>query len=222
MDIDNFGSQTGALLIQEGLISDVADIYYLQRDELLKLEGFQEKKVENLLAGIEASKQQSADRLLTGLGVRFVGGVVASLLLDNLGGIDQLALASQEELELIEGIGPETASNTVAWFAQDDNQDLIRKLRNAGLNFALDTDSATNTRLEGLTFVITGTLPSMSRQEAKALIEASAGKVTGSVSRRTDYLLAGDSAGSKLNKAEQLGIPIIDETGLKNMVEIKS
>ena len=218
MDIDNFGSKTGALLIQEGLLKDISDIYFLNRDDLLELEGFQEKKVDNLLAGIEASKEQTADRVLTGLGIRFVGGVVANLLLENQGSIDNLSQASQEELEAIEGIGPETASNAVAWFSQDDNQELIRKFRIAGLNFALEQSNSTDLSLEGLTFVITGTLPTMSRQEAKAFVEANGGKVTGSVSGRTDYLVAGESAGSKLNKAQKLGISIIDEDNLRNMV----
>lgn len=218
MDIDNFGSQTGVLLIKEGLISDIADIYFLKRDDLLQLEGFKEKKADNLLAGIEASKDQPADRVLTGLGIRFVGGVVASLYLESLGSIDQLAEASQEDLEAIEGIGPETASYTVAWFKQEENQELLHKLRRAGLNFVLEIDETAETSLEGLSFVITGTLPTMSRQEAKALIEANGGKVTGFVSGRTDYLLAGESAGSKLNKAQELGISIIDEANLRNMV----
>lgn len=222
MDIDNFGSKTGAHLIQEGLISDVSDIYFLQREDLLNLEGFQEKKVDNLLAGIEASKEQDATRVLTGLGIRFVGSVVANLFLENLGSIDILAQASQAELEAIEGIGPETASNTVAWFSQSNNQDLLQKFREAGLNFALESPIIIDNSLEGLTFVITGALPTMSRQEAKSLVEANGGKVTGSVSGRTSYLLAGESAGSKLSKAQNLGIPIIDEDGLMKMISSNS
>jgi DNA ligase (NAD+) len=221
MDIDNFGSQTGALLIEQKLIHDIADIYTLNRDDLLALEGFKDKKVDNLLAGIEASKQQPAERVLTALGIRYVGSVVAGLLLDALGSIDALAAASQEELEAIEGIGPGTAVHILTWFANEKNRRVLEKLRAAGLQFAIEkaeVDAASQT-LDGLTFVITGTLPSMSRDEAKALIEAHGGKVTGSVSKNTDYLLAGEKAGSKLTKAEALNVPILDEPGLKQMIK---
>ncbi len=220
MDIENFGSQTGSLLIEQSLIHDVAGIYTLNRDDLLALEGFKDKKVDNLLAGIEASKQQPAERVLTALGVRYVGSVVAGLLLDALGSIDALAAASQEELETIEGIGPGTAVHILTWFANEKNRRVLEKLRAAGLQFAVEkaeVDAASQT-LEGLTFVITGTLPTMSRDEAKAFIEAHGGKVTGSVSKNTDYLLAGEKAGSKLAKAEKLSVHVIDESILKTMV----
>ncbi len=221
MDIDNFGAKTGVLLVEQGLIHDVADIYSLEREALLALEGFQEKKVDNLLAGIAASKAQPPARVLTALGIRFVGSVVAGLLLDALGSIDALAAATQEELEQIEGIGPETAVSVVTWFANEKNRAILQKLRAAGLQFAKaqpapgDKQPAT---LAGLTFVITGTLPTLSRDEAKALIEQHGGKVTGSVSKNTDYLLAGEKAGSKLAKAQQLGIPILSEDELKSVI----
>jgi DNA ligase (NAD+) len=167
-----------------------------------------------------ASQLQPAERVLTALGIRYVGSVVAGLLLDALGSIDAIAAASQEELEMIEGIGPGTAVNVITWFANEKNRRVLEKLRVAGLQFAIEkaaVDAASQT-LEGLTFVITGTLPSMSRDEAKALIEAHGGKVTGSVSKKTDYLLAGEKAGSKLTKAEALGISILDEAALMNLV----
>ena len=221
MDIDNFGAQTGALLIERGLVSDVADIYTLNRDELLALEGFKDKKVDNLLAGVTASKAQSPERLLTALGVRFVGSVAASLLVNELGGIDEIGASSQEQLEEIEGIGPGTAVAVTEWFAAERNQKLLEKLRIAGLQFTAEKpqiDDATPQPLAGFTFVITGTLPSMSRVEAKTLIEAHGGKVTGSVSKKTSYLLAGEKAGSKLTKAEKLGVPVLDEASLQKMV----
>jgi len=214
MDIDSFGSQTGALLIEKGLIHDIADIYYLNRDELLALEGFQEKKVDNLLAGIEQSKNQPANRLLTGLGIRFVGSVVAGLLLDALGSIEALGRAGQERLEEIEGIGPETAANVGAWFAEEYNIALLEKLKAAGLQFEMAAGEGASDRLDGLTFVITGTLPGMTRDEARALIEANGGRVTGSVSSRTSYVLAGEAAGSKLDKAQSLGVAVVDLDGL--------
>ncbi|PID86212.1 MAG: DNA ligase (NAD(+)) LigA [Chloroflexi bacterium] len=223
MDIDNFGSQTGVLLIEQGLIHDVADIYTLNRDELLELEGFQDKKVDNLLMGVAASKAQPPDRLLTALGVRFVGRVAASLLIDELGGLDALAAASQEQLQEIEGIGPGTAVAVTEWFAAERNQNLLEKLRDAGLQFTAEKrerSGGLSQPLAGLTFVITGTLPSMSRSEAKALIEANGGKVTSSVSKKTHYLLVGEKAGSKLAKAEKLGVAVLDEAGFKGMVDV--
>ena len=221
MDIDGFGSKTGALLVEIGMVHDIADIYYLNRDELLALEGFQEKKVDNLLNGLETSKQQAPDRLLTALGIRFVGNVAASLLLDTFGSIDNLANATEEDLLAIEGIGPGTGVSLTTYFPNEHNQQLLTKFHNAGLKFQADQPepgSATATTLAGLTFVITGTLPTLSRDEAKALIEAHGGKVTGSVSKNTSYLLAGEKAGSKLKKAESLDIPILDETTLQTML----
>lgn len=219
MDIESFGSQTGELLIDEGLIGDVGDIYYLEREDLLALEGFQEKKVDNLLAGIEASKEQPAERVLTALGIRFVGSVVARLLLEALGSIDTLAQASQEDLQNVEGIGPQTAASVVAWFGDERHRKLLAKLRSAGLTFEAQRDDRGPRPFEGLTFVVTGTLPSFTRDEVKAFIEDRGGRATGSVSSKTDYLVAGESAGSKLQKARELGVPVIDETQLRDMAD---
>lgn len=220
MDIDGFGTQTAALLAELGMIEDVAGIYGLRRDDLLALEGFKDKKVDNLLAGIEASKAQSPERLLTALGIRFVGSVVAGTLVQALGSIDAIAAASQQELEAIEGIGPQTAQAVVSWFDDERNQAMLDKLRAAGLNFQAEPAVATAASdvLDGLTFVITGTLPSLSRDEAGDLIRTHGGKVTGSVSKKTDYLLTGEAAGSKLAKAGELGVPIIDEAELRRML----
>lgn len=220
MDITSFGTQTAALLFEKGLIHDVADIYTLRREDLLELGGYKEKKVDNLLAGIEASKQQPPERLLTALGIRFVGSIVASLLIDALGGIDAVAAATADELQQIEGIGPQTALSLVAWFGNSRNRELVDKLRVAGLKFVSEREpliADSNQLLAGLTFVITGTLPTLSRDEATNFIERHGGKVTGSVSKKTDYLLAGEAAGSKLTKAQQLGIEIIDEAALLAM-----
>ncbi|MEZ4590978.1 MAG: NAD-dependent DNA ligase LigA [Chloroflexota bacterium] len=220
MDIDGFGGKTGALLAEVGMVKDLADIYYLDRDELLALEGFKDKKVDNLLNGLEASKNQSPVRFLTALGIRFVGNVVAGLLISEFGSIDDLAAADQERLEEVEGIGPGTAVSVTTWFADERHRALLEKFRAAGLQFAAEkpAEGAGSSKLEGLTFVITGTLPSLSRDEAKALIEANGGKVTGSVSKNTNYLLAGEKAGSKLSKAESLGVPVIDEARLNELL----
>lgn len=222
MDIDGFGGKTAVLLTEIGMLHDIADIYYLNRDELLALEGFKDKKVDNLLNGVEASKAQPPERVLTALGIRFVGSVVASLLVNELGGIDELGAATAEQLQEIEGIGERTAVGITTWFADDRNRAILEKLRAAGLNFAAaepDAGAETADSFAGLTFVITGTLPTMSRNDAKAFIEAHGGKVTGSVSKKTDYLLAGEKAGSKLRKAESLGIPVLDETAVQALAK---
>jgi DNA ligase (NAD+) len=220
MDIDGFGSKTGALLAEVGLVKDLADIYYLNREELLALEGFKDKKVDNLLDGLETSKNQSPVRFLTALGIRFVGSVVAGLLIGEFGSIDALAAADQARLEEVEGIGPGTAVSVTTWFADERHRALLEKFRAAGLPFAAEKPAvgAGSRQLDGLTFVITGTLPTLSRDEAKALIETHGGKVTGSVSKNTHFLLAGEKAGSKLSKAESLGVAIIDEARLNEMI----
>ncbi|HQF70985.1 MAG TPA: NAD-dependent DNA ligase LigA [Promineifilum sp.] len=220
MDIDGFGAQTAALLCERGLIHDVADIYHLRREDLLELEGFGDKKVDRLLAGVEASKERPVDRLLTALGIRFVGGVVAELLINSLGSLDALATAGADVLDDITGVGPRTAVSVAAWFANEGNRELIAKLRAAGLRMATDraaTPQASQT-LAGQSFVLTGTLPGLTREEATALIEAHGGKVSGSVSKKTSYVVAGEAAGSKLDRAHALGVPVLDAAGLRALV----
>jgi DNA ligase (NAD+) len=218
MDIEGFGIKIGEQLVQAGLIKDIADIYFLERDQLLQLEGFADKKVDNLLSAIAASKAQPFERFLTGLGIRYVGSVVAGLLARAFPTIEALQNASQEQLETVEGIGPRIAESVVAWFSRLPNQKLIDKFRQAGVNLAAAVQPAAAPQtLAGLTFVITGALPGWTREEAGAFIEQHGGKVTGSVSSKTDYLVAGEKAGSKLSKAQSLGIPILDEDGLKKL-----
>ncbi|MEM7798402.1 MAG: NAD-dependent DNA ligase LigA, partial [Chloroflexota bacterium] len=227
MDIDGFGSQTAGLLAEISMIKDIADIYYLEREKLLELEGFKDKKVDNLLNGVEASKGQSAVRFLTALGIRFVGSVAAGLLLDEFLSLDRIGSATQEEIEAIHGIGSGTAEAVVKWFEDERNKALLEKFRAAGLPFAIEKamvaagEEPADLPFTGLTFVITGTLPSLSRDEAKALIEANGGKVTGSVSKKTSYLLAGEKAGSKLTKAEKLEVAVIDEAELMERLKDK-
>ncbi|MFK7802972.1 MAG: NAD-dependent DNA ligase LigA [Anaerolineae bacterium] len=224
MDIDGFGAQTAELLAKIGMLKDMADIYFLDRDALLELEGFKDKKVDNLLNGVAKSKQQPATRFLTALGIRFVGEVVAGILLDEFRSIDSLAGADQEAIEAVHGIGSGTAESLTRWFADERNQALLEKFRQAGVQFSIGEKPAAAEgdqplALDGFVFVITGTLPSMSRPDAKKLIEANGGKVTGSVSKNTSYLLAGEKAGSKLTKAEGLGVEILSEEKLLEMLE---
>jgi DNA ligase (NAD+) len=220
MDIEGFGVRVGEILAEAGMIKDIADIYFLNREQLLELEGFGPKRVDNLLGAIEASKQCPFDRFLTGLGIRYVGNVAAKVLADTFLSVDRLSQASREELEGAEGIGPRIAESIAKWFNRPANQLLIEKFRQAGVTLEaahLARVQDGSTPLAGLTFVITGTLPTWSRDEAGAFIEQHGGKVTGSVSKKTDYLVVGENAGSKLDKAQALGVAILDEAGLKRL-----
>jgi DNA ligase (NAD+) len=220
MDIESLGIRQAELFVDLGLVHDVADLYYLQEDQLLPLEGFAEKKVANLLAAIEASKGRGPARLLAALGIQGIGVAVAQVLVDHFGSLEALAAASPHDLEQIPGIGPKLAESLVDWFAREPNRRILRKLQEAGVRMeAQPVKSEGPQRLEGLTFVITGTLPTLSREQAKALIEEHGGRVTGSVSSKTDYLLAGEKAGSKLANAESLEVQVLDEAALREMVK---
>jgi DNA ligase (NAD+) len=216
MDIDGFGIRQAEMFVEEGLIHDLADIYALTADKLAGHEGYADKRIANLLAAIETSKTRRADRLLTALGIRGVGGVVSQLLIEHFGSLDALAAATPQDLRQVPGIGPKLAQTVADWFSHEPNRRLLDKLKAAGVRTELERAQPAGAQpLAGLTFVITGTLPTMSREQATAFITARGGKVTGSVSANTDYLLAGEKAGSKLDKAQKLGIKIVDEAGLR-------
>lgn len=221
MDIEGFGIKIGEQLAKEGLIGDIADIYFLTREQLLGLEGFAAKRVDNLLAAIEASKNRPYERFLTGLGIRYLGSTMAGLVAEAFPSIDLLSKASQADLEAVEGVGPRIAESVVAWFSRPANQALIEKFRRAGVRMEAERRAAEESGaqvLSGMTFVITGTLAGWTRDEAKSFIEQHGGKVTGSVSKKTDYLVLGENPGSKLDKAQALGVPTVDEEGLKRLV----
>lgn len=223
MDIVGLGIRIVEQLISSGLVRDVADLYTLRREDLLDLEGFAEKKADNLLASIDASRSQSLARLITALGIRGVGEVAASDLASHYVDLDELSRANFDELQTIEGFGPNIAQAIVDWFQRPANQKVLSKLHKAGVwpRVELQRFQSTGPQpLEGLVFVITGTLPEMSRQQAKEYIQSKGGKVTGSVSNKTNYLLAGDSPGSKMEKAQELGIPILDEAALYRLAEV--
>ncbi len=220
MDIEGFGLKIGEQLAEEGLIQDIADIYFLTREQLLNLEGFAAKKADNLLAAIEASKQRPFERFLTALGIRYMGSVVARLIAEAFPSIDALQQATLPELTSVEGIGPRIAESIAAWFSRPANQALIEKFRRAGVTLNVkrsNVQQLTSQTLTGQTFVITGTLPTFSREEAKAFIEQHGGKVIDSVSKKTNYLVVGEKAGSKLTKAQALGIPTLSEEELKKL-----
>ena len=223
MDIVGLGIRIVEQLAGEGLISDVADLYSLQRESLMTLEGFAERKVDNLLAAIDASRRQPLSRLVTALGIRGVGEVMSADLARHYPDLDALSQASSEELQAIEGVGPNIAQAIVDWFARPANRSLVAKLRERQVwPVSEPTRGPVNVDLplNGQTFVITGTLPGLSRDEAKSLIESSGGKVTDSVSKKTSYLVLGENPGSKLDKARALNIPILDEAGLRALLSL--
>jgi DNA ligase (NAD+) len=207
-------------LCESGLVHNIADIYELDGKKLAAIPRTGEKTISNLLRNIEASKTRGLARLLTGLGIRFVGTQTAQILADDFGTIDAIAQASIDELKQSEGIGPEVASSVHLFFQQHANREMIERLRKAGVEISAPKRAkAANGKLAGKTLVLTGTLPNMTRDEATELILAAGGKVTGSVSKKTDYVVAGSEAGSKLTKAEQLGITIIDEDRLRDLLK---
>lgn len=222
MDIEGMGPAVAGQLLEAGLIGDAADIYGLhhKKAELLALERKADKSVENLLAAIENSKKQPLARLLYALGIRFVGERTARLLAEHFLSLDALMSAGREELEAVPEVGPKITESIVEFFAQDETKQFVEKLRNSGVSLIQERKQPGNTLLNGKTFVLTGTLPTYSREEAARLIEEAGGKVAGSVSKKTDYVVAGEKAGSKLEKARALGIPVIDEQALRDMINL--
>jgi len=220
MDIVGLGINTVEQLVEAGLIKDIADLYTLEKSDLLKLEGFGEKKADNLLAAIQESKSQPLYRLITGLGIRGVGEVAAQDLADRYKDLDELRKASKAEIESLEGFGPNIAESIIEWFENEENQHILQKLKEIGLWPVAETEEEAGPQpLEGLTFVVTGTLPTLTRPEVKDLIETHGGKVTGSVSGNTSYLVLGEEPGSKYDQAQKRGVPLISEEDLKTLLE---
>lgn len=220
MDIEGLGYQMADALGESGLVKDIADVYSLTLEDLLKLPRMGEKSATKLLRNIEASKAQPFFRTLVALNIRFVGWQNAQILASAFPDIDVLLGASLEALQTTEQIGPKIAQSIRRFFDQPQNKKVIEKLRAAGVNLkGTAMPAKTDGKLAGKTFVLTGTLPNLSREDASALIAQNGGKVAGSVSKKTDYVLAGDSPGSKLQKAAQLGVKIIDESGLRKLIE---
>lgn len=219
MDIVGLGINTVEQLVNKDLIKNIADLYTLKKSDLLDLEGFGDKKADNLINAIQGSKTQPLYRLITGLGIRGVGQVAAQDLAKHYKNLDELSKASKEELESIEGFGPNIAESIVEWFKNKENQEILRKLKDNGIWPQAEQKEEGPQPLEGLTFVVTGTLPNLTRTEVKDLIEAKGGKVTSSVSGNTDYLVLGEDPGSKYDQAQKRGIPTISEEELKKLIE---
>ncbi len=219
MDIEGFGIKIAEQVVAAGLVKDVADVFSLTSEQLLGLEGFAEKKAENILSAIHVARTRPLQRLIAALGIRGVGEVSAGDLAAHFGSLDALQKADIETLEQIEGVGPNTAAAIVDWFSRPGNKRLLEKLRKAKVWPKAEVKKAAAGPFLGQTFVITGTLPTLSRDQAKAFIEERGGKVTDSVSKKTDYLVVGEAAGSKLAKAQTLGVKILDEAGLQAIAE---
>ena len=217
MAIDGLGEAVAVQLMERGFVHTVADLYSLTKEQLLQLDKFKDKSAQNLLDAIEASKQNNLDKLVFGLGIRNIGDKAAAQLAEHFGAMQALAAASGEEIAAIDGIGAVMAQSVTEFFARGGTADLLARLQAAGVNMEWHGEKK-GTALAGMTLVVTGTLPHLSRQEAEALIVQNGGKASGSVSKKTAYVVAGEAAGSKLTKAQTLGIPILDEAGLYRLI----
>jgi len=218
MNIEGLGDAVVQQLLDRRMVESVADLYKLTREDLLTLERFAEKSASALLSEIAESKHSGLARVLMGLGIRFVGERTAQLLAEEFGSIDALMAASAEELERVEEVGPRISQAILEFFAQPANRALVQSLKDADVDMTAEKRQRT-AQLAGLTFVLTGTLPTLTRDEAKAMIEAAGGKTAGSVSKKTSYVVAGEEAGSKLDKAQELKIPVLDEAGLLGLLK---
>ena len=220
MNVDGLGEALVEQLVDKGLIKNLAGLYQLTTEQVESLERMGKKSTENLLRNIDASRSLPVARLIFGLGIRHVGESTAQALAATFGGIEELGAASLEELQEVDDVGPRVAQAVVDFFQEPKNQELLSDLRSAGLTFAGEksTKPAGDLPLDGKTFVLTGTLPELTRDEAARMIETSGGKVVGSVSKKTTYVVAGEKAGSKLAKAQSLGITVLDEAQLRDLV----
>jgi DNA ligase (NAD+) len=216
MNIDGMGDALVTQLTERGLVKNVADIYKLTKDDLLSLERMGDKSAQNILDEIEASKKLSLERVIYGLGIRFVGARTAQFLAEHFGSMEALEQAGVEELQNVNEVGPRIAESIVEFFSIPANRKLVERLGEAGLAFK-GKKKERGTKLAGKTFVLTGTLARHTRDEAKKMIEDAGGRVSGSVSKNTDYVVAGADAGSKLDKAKQLGIEVIGEDEMERL-----
>jgi DNA ligase (NAD+) len=212
-DIDGLGEQWCRILIEQGLVSDLSGLYYLQKSDLLRLDRMGDKLATRIMANIESSKTKSLSRLIFAIGITHVGSEVSDLLAREYHSVDAIAIATDEELAKIPGIGPKIAASITSYFQVGTNQAVIKKLRAAGVDFKQEPKPANRMSqpLSGKTFVVTGTLSRFSRSESEFRIRELGGKVTSSVTKNTDYVVVGVSPGSKLEAAERLGTGILDE-----------
>lgn len=218
MNIDGMGEALVDQLVGKGLVKNVADLYALKLDDLFGLERMGKKSAEKVLSNIDASRRAPLPRILNGLGIPFVGERTAQFLAEAFGDLDKIAVADEEELQKAKEVGPKVSRSIHQFFHEAHNQELVERLGKAGFSFTHAVKKRAGGPLAGMTFVLTGTLPTLTRDEAKQRIEAAGGKVAGSVSKKTSYLVAGEEAGSKLDKAREMGVAMIDEAGLLAMI----
>jgi DNA ligase (NAD+) len=222
MDIEGLGEERVTQFVEAGLLSDAADVYDLTVDRLVPLERIGERSAQLLVDAIEQSRTRPLAKLIVGLGIRHVGPSAAQALARELGSLEAIEAAGAEELAAVDGVGGVIALSVVEFFANERNRDFVHRLVAAGVNVHGPPKAEVRTdgpSLDGMTFVLTGTLPSMTREEAQAELEARGGKVTSSVSKKTSYVVVGASPGSKFAKAEQLGVTILDEDALRHLLE---
>ncbi|HEX9199292.1 MAG TPA: helix-hairpin-helix domain-containing protein [Acidobacteriaceae bacterium] len=215
---DDVETESAEAPTQKALVHSVADIYTLTKDQLLTLERVGEKSAESLLAQIENSKKAPLNRVLLGLGIRHVGERTAQALAEHFGKIEDIIDADIPTLTAINDIGPKVAVTIHDFFLNERNRALVDRLKDLGLTMLAEKKVRTST-LEGLTFVLTGTLPNLTREAAKEMIESAGGRVSGTVSKKTNYVVAGEEAGSKLDKAQSLGVAVLDEAGLRALLD---
>jgi DNA ligase (NAD+) len=219
MNIDGVGEALVDQLVDRGIVKSVGDIYELTLETLLSLERMGKKSAGNILRNIENSKKNPLPRLLTALGIRFVGERTAVFLAEAFGSLDVIATAGLEDLQRAEEVGPKVAETVYQFFREPANRELVERLRAVGLQFTYESTRPAGGMLRGLTFVLTGTLPTLTREDAARLIEEAGGKVSGSVSKKTTYVVAGADPGSKIVKAQELGIPVLDEDTLRALLK---
>jgi DNA ligase (NAD+) len=218
MNIEGMGDALVNQLTEQGLVKDIADIYNLNEEKLLTLERMGKKSAQNILDEVENSKKLPLQRVIYGLGIRMVGERTAQFLAEHFGSMDALMNASEEDLQQVNEIGPRVSASIHEFFDEPKNVALVERLRQAGLTMKGHKKQRATT-LAGKTFVLTGTLERYSREEAKKLIEDAGGRVSGSVSKKTDYVVAGVEAGSKLDKARELGVAVLDEKQMESLVK---
>jgi DNA ligase (NAD+) len=219
MDIEGLGEQLVEQLVDRGLVTTPADFYKLGLVALSELERMAEKSAQNVLDALTVSKSTTLPRFIYSLGIRHVGESTAKTLARHFGTLDAFMAAGEEEMLAVEDVGPVVAQSILGFLHDPLNRELIAQLRAAGVHWDESAVERQSQHLNGKTFVLTGTLPNLKRDEAQALIEAVGGKVSGSVSKKTSYVVAGEEAGSKLEKAEALGVPVLDEEGLLKLLE---
>jgi len=220
MNIDGVGEALVDQLVDSGRVRNVADLYDLTLNDLVNLDRMGAKSAANVIRNIDRSRANPLPRVLTALGIRFVGERTAVFLAEAFGSMNAIEQASAQDLQLAEEVGPKVADAVVQYFSEPKNQDLVDRLRKAGLQFTYASTRPKGGPLQGKTLVITGTLPSLSREDAKAIIEQAGGKVSTSVSKKTSFVVAGEDPGSKLTKAQELGIPVITEQGLRALIAL--